>query len=124
MASMQAYFNNKKVGRDDTIAIEGTNSMTFNDYGKQGSRGIKSWEKARYENWDKKAKQQKFYDEQRQLQQIKNRQFYEAEKAAREQELRRKEEEEERIMNYMKEVEKMNRVVVHHSDDEECNDAW
>ena len=63
--SAQAYFNTKKASRDDSVGVAGTNTMIFDDYGKAGSRGIKSWQKARFENYDQRLKKQLYYEEQR-----------------------------------------------------------
>jgi len=69
--SVQAYFNTKKASRDDSVGVAGTNTMIFDDYGKAGSRGIKSWQKARFENYDQRLKKQLYYEEQRKLEQWK-----------------------------------------------------
>jgi hypothetical protein len=120
--SVQAYFSNKRSSSyDDPVGVAGTNTMIFNDYGKCGARGIKSWEKARFENYDQRAKQQKFYDEQRQLQQLKRKQEYEATKHIREAALKTQHEEEERARKLFEQ--KSDRIVVDYIN-EDANDAW
>jgi hypothetical protein len=124
--TVQAYFQSKRSSdRNTTIGVEGTNTMIFNDYGKAGARGIRAWEKAKFENYDQRAKQQQFYDQQRQLQQWKRRQEYEATKSVREEEERQQREKLAREQAKLREIEKLNRIVVDTSImSEECNDAW
>ena len=119
--SVQAYFNAKRVTRDDTVGVSGTNTMIFNDYGKAGARGIKSWEKARYENYDQRAKQQQYYDNQRMLQQMKRKQEYEATKHIRDAQLKKEQEEIERAR---KQFEQNNDRIKVEYVNEEANDAW
>jgi hypothetical protein len=122
--SVQAYFNNKKSDSwDKPVGIADCNSMVFDNYGRAGNRGISSWQRAKFENWDQRAKQQKFYEDKRKLEQLKRKQEYEATKEIREAAVRKQQEERERELRMMKEIESQNRIVVD-TFVEDCNDAW
>lgn len=124
--SMHAYFNEKKASTAyEVMGIEGSNSMNFVDNeGKQRGRGIRQWEKARYENYDRKMKQEQFYDNQRKLQKYKNQSTVDAYKEAEKLRKEKEQQEAERMVKYMKELEKIDRVIVEPINQEECNDAW
>ena len=119
--SVQAYFNTKRTSREDAIGVAGTNTMIFNDYGKAGARGIKSWQKARFENYDQRAKQQQYFEEQRKLEQWKRQREYEATKDVRDALLQKQKEEEERALKLFEQ--NTDRIKVEYIN-EESNDAW
>lgn len=124
--TVQAYFNSKRTSdRDTPIAIVDSNCMVFNDYGKAGARGIRSWQRAKFDNYDQRAKQQKYYDDQRKLEQWKRRCEYEATKSVREELERQERDKQERERKHIREIEELNRVKVDTNViSEECNDAW
>ena len=123
--SVQAFFNQKKANKSDVIGIEGMNSMIFSGDVKCKGRGIRAWEKARFENYDQKMRQNKYYEDQRLIQKIKNQHFVDMAKEAEEARKKKQEDEDIKIQNYMKQLEKIDRIVVEHIDVEsESNDAW
>ena len=124
--SVQAYYHAKRQNEYNTpITVANSTSMVFNDYGKAGARGIRSWQKAKFDNYDQRAKQDKYYEDQRKLNQLKRRQEYEATKSVRD-ELEKQQREKEKIERQrICEIQNLNRVVIDSSMlSKECNDAW
>lgn len=125
--SMHDYFHQKKLSVPDVIGIAGTCTMVFNHPVKCKGRGIRPWEKASYENYDRRKKQEKYFEDQRAIQKYKNQKTVDAYKEAQRLRKEREQKEKEEIIKYMNEQEKMDRVVVEpvgEVDEGECNDAW
>lgn len=125
-ASMCSYFNERKVSnQSDMVHVEGTNTMIFNDYGKQRSRGIRKWEKVQYENYDRRARDAKFFEDKKKLEQLKNKKYVDSLKETINMQKQKALEDENKYNNYMKELQKMERVVVDIDPTQlEGNDAW
>ena len=121
--SVQAYFNTKKASRDDSVGVAGTNTMIFDDYGKAGSRGIKSWQKARFENYDQRLKKQLYYEEQRKLEQWKKKLEYEATKHILDTLFQKQQEEDEKARKLFEQNINNDRIKVEFIN-QETNDAW
>ena len=121
--SVQAYFNTKKASRDDSVGVAGTNTMIFDDYGKAGSRGIKSWQKARFENYDQRLKKQLYYEEQRKLEQWKKKREYEATKHILDTLFQKQQEEDEKARKLFEQNINNDRIKVEFIN-QETNDAW
>lgn len=126
--TVQAYLQQKKLSASNNpIGVEGTDSMIFDDYGKCKGRGISAWQKARFEHYDQKMRQMKYFEEQKQLQKLKNQKYVEMAKEAENARKQKQLEEEAAIAKAMRDAEKMNRVVVEHTNvdlDAEPTDAW
>jgi hypothetical protein len=64
MSSTTAYFQEKRLdNKEQVVGIAFMDSMVF-DTGYATSRGIKPWEKARYENQQQRLRNQEFFQKQ------------------------------------------------------------
>ena len=64
MSSTTVHFQEKRMGnKEQVVGIAFMDSMVF-DTGSATSRGIKPWEKARYENQQQRQRNQEFFQKQ------------------------------------------------------------
>lgn len=118
-------YNSMKREQNDGVLIspvECGNTMIIDDTYRKHARGVRSWMKAKFDNWDQRAKQEKYYQEKEQLEKYKRKQYAQEQKALQEEQEKRRREENERMEKMWKT--ETARVIVDTEIETEGNDAW
>jgi hypothetical protein len=126
--TVQKYLTEKRANARDapvtSASCETGCTMVYDDtYGKH-SRGVRAWQEAKFNHWEQRERQNKFFESQRKLEQMKRKEQFEATRATREAMEKKKREEEaynEKLWN-QSQNERSNYVV--DTSVESCNDAW
>ena len=122
MSAQVAYFTDKRDNtKDQVVGLVGMDSMVFYNVGMR-SNGIRPWEKARFEANMQREKQAAYFENQRQLNKMKNKMAYDGPSKKEMQDAADKRKEDERIalenMRYERENQKMGGY------EGSGNDAW
>ena len=122
MSAQVAYFTDKRDNtKDQVVGLVGMDSMVFYNVGMR-SNGIRPWEKARFEANMQREKQAVYFENQRQLNKMKNKMAYDGPSKKEMQDAADKRKEDERIalenMRYERENQKMGGY------EGSGNDAW
>lgn len=115
-----SYFHEKRFEDQNQVIGCGSDLLIQNRFEKP--RGIRPWERAKFENDIRRARQDEFYRNQKLVQQHKNKHFIEAKKAEKEAMEKMKKDEEEkqaRITEQMREINRQSGFV-----ETSGNDAW